>query len=225
MINIQPVQKLLRGDGRTVEVHSIFRTIQGEGPYTGYPATFVRLAGCNLQCPACDTEYTGESVTCMSVDAVVDSASQGPKLVVITGGEPFRQNITPLAERLLSAGKVVQVETNGTLPLSQNFPEGVTIVCSPKTSTLQKSILESLSCYKYVLDSRSVGEDGLPTVALGNAVASCVARPEYGKSVYLQPLDVQQLDQNSVNLAACVKSCMEHGYILQLQTHKLIGVE
>ena len=45
-------------DGYTLNVHSRAETIQGEGPYAGCPAAFIRLAGCNLQCPRCDTEYT-----------------------------------------------------------------------------------------------------------------------------------------------------------------------
>ena len=54
-----PEKQQLRGDG-LLAVHSIFYTIQGEGPFAGETAVFVRLAGCNLQCPLCDTDYTSD---------------------------------------------------------------------------------------------------------------------------------------------------------------------
>src|SRR6202012_6048960 len=53
----KPIAADYNSDG-TVDVHSIFKTIQGEGPYCGERALFIRLYGCNLRCPGCDTEYT-----------------------------------------------------------------------------------------------------------------------------------------------------------------------
>lgn len=40
-----------------MRVNEIFYSIQGEGRYTGTPAIFIRLAGCNLRCDFCDTEH------------------------------------------------------------------------------------------------------------------------------------------------------------------------
>ena len=57
--NSQPIEKRSR-DADVLEVHSIFYTLQGEGPFCGSPAIFIRLAGCNLQCPGCDTDYTSK---------------------------------------------------------------------------------------------------------------------------------------------------------------------
>ena len=57
-INSQAIEKSAHYTTRSYDVHSIFPTIQGEGPFVGQPAIFIRLAGCNLQCPACDTDYT-----------------------------------------------------------------------------------------------------------------------------------------------------------------------
>ena len=56
--NTQPAEKQVKSSGLILAINSIFYTIQGEGPFAGSPAVFVRLAGCNLQCPMCDTEYT-----------------------------------------------------------------------------------------------------------------------------------------------------------------------
>ncbi len=40
-----------------LKVNEIFKSIQGESTYAGIPCTFVRLAGCNLRCAYCDTNY------------------------------------------------------------------------------------------------------------------------------------------------------------------------
>ncbi|WP_404603863.1 4Fe-4S cluster-binding domain-containing protein, partial [Raoultella planticola] len=90
----------------TLEVHSIFSTIQGEGPFCGRPAVFVRLAGCNLQCPGCDTEYTQNrerlnyGSILQNIEERLMSTSSNANLIVISGGEPFRQNIAPFCDFL-----------------------------------------------------------------------------------------------------------------------------
>ena len=49
--------------GNSLEVVDLWQTIQGEGPFAGMRAIFIRLAGCNLQCPFCDTDYTSKRET------------------------------------------------------------------------------------------------------------------------------------------------------------------
>ena len=69
ILNTQPIEK--RHHKVDLEVHSIFYTIQGEGPFCGTPAVFIRLAGCNLQCPSCDTNYTSKRRT-MTAEEIVN---------------------------------------------------------------------------------------------------------------------------------------------------------
>ena len=241
MLNSQPIEKRVdRPDGR-IEVHSIFHTIQGEGPFCGTPCVFVRLAGCNLQCPWCDTEYTANRVL-MGPGAVLAEVNQlwrkdkwrKPGLVVITGGEPFRQNLTGLLEMLVHAGYYVQIETNGTLPPSSfsystftSNREGAYIVCSPKAGKVHPRIWEEACCAKYVLEAGDQLEDGLPRFALGHTANPCVARPPEGwdRPIYLQPMDAKDAAANEQHIHAVTASCLAHGYILQLQIHKYIGVE
>jgi len=105
-------------------VTEIFKSIQGEGTRAGRPCIFVRLTGCNLRCTWCDTEYAFHGGQKMSVDDVLERVEllnqlpngepAGVPLVELTGGEPLlQQEIYPLAERLLSAGYTVMVETSG----------------------------------------------------------------------------------------------------------------
>lgn len=240
-LNRQPITKKNNDRSAPLQVHSIFYTIQGEGPFAGTPACFVRLGGCNLRCPLCDTEYT-EGVFEASPEDVVDLV-QATKvhdkgLVVITGGEPFRQEATGLlAELLFDAGFYVQIETNGTMEppdlngmhysLDAGHRLGVYIVCSPKTGKLNEYTAKLACAYKYVLHADHVDPvDGLPTAALNHTANPVLAKPKDPEiPVYLQPVDEQDEAANARHRAAVVESCMRYGYILQLQIHKLLELE
>jgi len=134
-------------------VTSMFFTLQGEGPYAGMPAMFIRLAKCNLDCSFCDTFFDdGDWMTYKQIESKMYEsinhywnnqgkatpiwANNGPNnypgvVLVITGGEPLLQeNISKFMSCQLFAFKAVQVESNG-IPVT-HVPEGVTLVCSPK---------------------------------------------------------------------------------------------
>lgn len=233
VLNAQPIEKRNHSSDNSLEVHSVFHTIQGEGPLTGHPAIFIRLAGCNLQCPLCDTDYTSarERLSPEALLKRVRDLHPGPRLVVITGGEPFRQDITLLVLLLIDEDYQVQIETNGTLappPGLPGFDADVWLVCSPKTSRVHPDTLARTNAWKYVLKHGDVAEDGLPLRALDHTARPYVQRPPPGfpvSAVYVQPADEQDSVLNRCNLAASVKSCMTHGFTLQLQIHKIIGVE
>ena len=242
-INIQPSEPVVNSkdvSSNVFDVHSIFHTIQGEGVFCGTPAVFIRLAGCNLQCEGCDTEYTQHRHSSTSEDilsTVRCLASSGKtRLVVITGGEPFRQrNLSVLFKTLTDAGYYVQVETNGSLPptewaynLNPSMRRGVYIVVSPKTPKVNRQIWLSACCAKYVLKAGDcVEETGLPRQVLDSTFAQPIASPPtaFDKPIYLQPMDCYDKDLNVANLKACIDSCMKHGHVLQLQIHKIINME
>ena len=101
-------------------VNEIFYSLQGEGYYTGTPAVFLRLSGCNLHCPFCDTDHSAS--TPMEIDTLVNTLLSYPsRHLVITGGEPSLQVDRLLIEVLHDAGFYVQIETNGTHPLPDNI--------------------------------------------------------------------------------------------------------
>lgn len=229
MNNQSPEAQLLISDG-SLEVFNIFKTIQGEGPYAGRPAIFIRLAGCNLQCPGCDTDYTThrKTMTPETLLSRVNQFSPRPVLIVITGGEPFRQNISVFARLAVHADYLVQVETNGVYAPPAHLPGTVRIVVSPKAHRVHPETAKRAMAYKYVMKAGSVNpSDGLPIQALDHKVRGKVARPPdvWTGTIYLQPMDEQSDEANTANLEACVDSCLEHGYSLQLQIHKIIGVD
>jgi len=238
--NQQQIEKRDHESGSVLSVHSIFETIQGEGPFCGMPCVFVRLAGCNLQCPACDTDYTSrrDRLPVYSIRSAVRSWRRSG-LVVVTGGEPFRQDLTDLFDVLCGDGYFVQVESNGTLPPPECKPgmlwnyetditvrEGVYIVCSPKTGKLNPRILEVACALKYVVRHGCTRwEDGLPLSALD--MPNPPARPPAGwdRPIYIQPLDSKDEVENHLHTQEAVGVCLRLGYTLQLQIHKLVGVE
>jgi 7-carboxy-7-deazaguanine synthase len=231
MINEQKPMAAAYNDTGEILVHSIFKTIQGEGPFCGDRAIFVRLFGCNLRCPGCDTEYTSkrEAYTPEALVLAVKEHDWGHgDLVVLTGGEPFRQNVVPAIYAMLTAGFKVQVETNGVLapPRLTTLDHflGFSIVCSPKTNLISPIIEQRAIAYKYVLRVGEVADDGLPTIALGHTARPQVARPTRKIPVYVQPMDEQDDALNRANTVASIESVMTHGYRLQIQTHKLLGL-
>lgn len=236
-INTQPIEgRFLHSQG-ALHIQEIFPTIQGEGPYAGLPAVFVRLAGCNLQCPYCDTDYTSKRSTMESTEVasivrklqfpITSTSRTTGALVVITGGEPFRQNLTPVVTLLLGLGYLVQLETNGTLFL-EGFPfDKVTTVCSPKTGRINYELAKRVNAFKYVVQDGYVHpEDGLPFATLGQLKQEFVARPPVGSAaeIYVQPLDEQDEKKNRANMDAAVRSCLTFGHRLCVQTHKLANV-
>jgi len=224
-----PVRHQEIGDGRSLWVQEAFYTLQGEGPFFGQPSVFVRLAGCNLRCFWCDTDF--ESSTWHPeleeiLERIEELRKPGCDLVVLTGGEPFRQNIVPLIEACLSRNLRVQLETNGTLWLPLPEDPRLTIVCSPKTPKLHPQARERITAMKYVVKvGEQSPEDGLPIASTQvEGEKARLARPLPGQPVYLMPLDQQDEALNRRNLEACVTTCLEFGYRLTVQGHKAWGL-
>jgi 7-carboxy-7-deazaguanine synthase len=106
----------------------IYKSIQGESSFAGRPCIFVRLAGCNLRCSWCDSEYTFTGGYKLSEDEVVAEIEKlAPvKLIEFTGGEPLLQEreVIPLMDRLLRGGYELMIETSGERPV-ENVPKAV----------------------------------------------------------------------------------------------------
>jgi organic radical activating enzyme len=217
-------------DGQTLWVQEAFYTLQGEGPFAGQPAVFVRLAGCNLRCWFCDTEFESSSwhpsleELARRIDGLRGAACD---LVVITGGEPFRQNIRGLVEMLLARGWRVQIETAGTLWVDLPQDPSLTIVCSPKTPRLNPAIVSRISAYKYVVAAGQLAEDdGLPTLCTQTPGRPArLARPQTTVPIYVMPMDEHDADRNAANTRSCADAAMRFGYTVTLQLHKLLGLD
>ena len=130
----------------------IFNSLQGEGPTTGIPVTFIRLSRCNLACRWCDTAYTwrfkgdprphkdniafdreNNQITLDIAKVAKLILDLKPKRLVFTGGEPLLQ-ANKLVELIKNLPKIdIEIETNGTIePPSNLEKEIIQFNVSPK---------------------------------------------------------------------------------------------
>lgn len=188
-------------------IDEIFYSLQGEGYFTGTPATFVRFFGCNLRCPFCDTRQT--SPTWLEEEEILQEVTRHPsRLVVLTGGEPSVHVTSSLVERLHGVQKYVAIETNGT----RELPEGIDwITLSPKDTFVESASLRLERCNE------------LKVVFTGGEV------PEYreieASHRFIQPCDTGNEESNAALLRGAVAWLKQHpDWRLSLQTHKIIGI-
>ena len=187
------------------KVNEIFYSVQAEGNYAGHAAVFIRLCGCNLQCPWCDTKYhtLGSLYTKEELEAKVDYLTHGNKnaIVVFTGGEPTLQL---KEEEELCKGYTRCIETNGT----NKVPSWIDwITCSPKSDIDFKAIGRMPDEIKVVYE---YGRDKYLESLIG-----C------GSKLYLQPLE----QNGKMNVAEVFDFIKQHPeYRLSLQFLKMLGI-
>lgn len=151
-------------------VTSRFFTLQGEGPFRGYPAYFIRLAKCNLACSFCDTyfdkgEWFDFSTLLEEADKVIQEFFKARRLttpawaqglnkkivLVITGGEPSLQsNLSGFLEEAKKYFQQTQIESNGIIVLD-DLPKVTTLVVSPKCPEKNGKVLDYLEPNKKML--------------------------------------------------------------------------
>jgi organic radical activating enzyme len=155
-------------------VTSIFFTLQGEGPLMGQPAVFIRLAKCNLACSFCDTYFdSGDWMSLQQIDDKVnetisqyfqglipDWVKNKPPILVVTGGEPTLQKLTPLLDHFkLNYAATCQIESNGILPTDMDDID-TWLVVSPKVNEKtgkyikpHAKTLERANCLKFIVSA------------------------------------------------------------------------
>jgi 7-carboxy-7-deazaguanine synthase len=190
-----------------LQLAEIFYSIQGEGTWSGTPAVFIRLAGCNLACDFCDTDYSLKFFA--SVDDVVrrvaETGGECP-MVILTGGEPLAQAETiDLIDALRRGGRRVHIESNGTIfaPL----PSDVWLCVSPKERVDPRMAARANEA-KLIVDAR-IPEEHL---ALFPDLPTILLQPEGNKP-------------SNIDLALEYAKAHPARFRLSLQTHKMIGVQ
>lgn len=188
-----------------MQLAEIFYSVQGEGTWAGTPCVFVRLAGCNLSCRFCDTDYSLKRIASIeAIVAEVEELAPGCPMVVLTGGEPLAQKETPqLIEALRAAGKRVHIESNGTI--FTELPADVWLCVSPKERVDARMAARANEA-KLIVDRR-VPEEHLSLFPKHDVI---LLQPENNKPA-------------NVELALAYAKAHPARFRLSLQTHKLIG--
>lgn len=214
-------------------VNSIFASIQGEGVYAGMPAIFLRMQGCQVNCPFCDTKdsWQPETQRKMTVDEVASEIRRQIKtdkipLLVITGGEPLEQ--LPFVERIAYELKdifpKIQIETSGYVPAPESKIHKLAEIClSPKRKmapVLQwYGVAESI---KFL-----VGHEGLESPVDIEWVLETYPQLN-SDTVFLQPIDYTG-QYNWVNLnrwttTKTIHLAQKYGVRVSLQMHKILKI-
>ena len=186
----------------------IFESLQGEGRNMGRPCVFVRFAGCNLNCPWCDTDVRPRFT--LEMEALVDEIkTHRAKSIILTGGEPtLVEGMPELIASLKREGYWIAVETNGTLdPDWLSFVDYVAF--SPKAEFPDSLRLKVADEVRVVASSEDV-------IEFCQKVRSAVKATDY----YISPCERE--GDIDFATAKAVLSRLD-GWSLSVQLHKLLG--
>lgn len=100
-------------------LNDLFDTFQGEFPYQGRNATFVRFALCNLSCEWCDTMNGKQKIEEKEYEiSEIVSRVKKTNFITFTGGEPtlYLNEMKQITNELINNGTYlskITIETNG----------------------------------------------------------------------------------------------------------------
>lgn len=161
---------------KEIPISEIFETIQGEGQKAGDPVLFVRVAGCNLNCPWCDTKYALKISKKMTIDQIIEKITQSKQPIVVwSGGEPmlYADAISEIIDR--TKFKDHHLESNGSIehPVLRKFEH---IGFSPKNVEDAKKCRKVTKSYidlyfnmvdiKVVTDLDGIGKELIPYASM-----------------------------------------------------------
>lgn len=221
------------------KVNEVFESIQGEGSFTGVPAIFIRLQGCPVGCPWCDTQHTwvvnpNQAVSLSELltkqgaisdkwsatsaeDLVTLTQKKGwhAKHVVITGGEPAMYDLNELTTKLIDADFSVQIETSGVFEIKADSRAWVTL--SPKIGMpggyeVLASAMNRANEIKHPV-GRARDIEQLEDLLMSASLPSDVP-------IFLQPIS---LNKRATQLV--VETVIKKNWRISLQTHKFIDIE
>ena len=222
-------------------INEVFESVQGEGYWTGTPAVFIRLQGCDVGCPWCDTKHTwhhdftyavpkeemlakpGDAPTfaTLSVEELLDVCAKGPRHVVITGGEPCDNDLVPLTLALNAAGHTVQIETSGTSHV--RVAEAAWVTLSPKIDMPGGKTVRPDALARANEIKMPVGKPD-DIIKLTELLATMPRKAAQGDSHAFALVWLQPLSQSAKATALCVYEATKRDWRLSLQTHKYMGV-
>jgi organic radical activating enzyme len=200
-------------DLQMIPVMEEFLSIQGEGFHTGNPASFIRLAGCDVGCVWCDVKgsWDKDAHPAKAVDDIVRKlASHDSEIVIITGGEPAMHDLRYLTSAIKKLGKKIHIETSATQELRGYF-DWITV--SPKKfKPPLESVLKMADELKVIIYNRSDLAWALSFIPLLKPGCELFLQPEYSRRDLMTSLILDFLESNP-------------DWKISIQTHKTLGVQ
>lgn len=225
-----------------IKINEIFPSIQGEGLYTGKPAVFIRMQGCSVRCPFCDTRDSWPSNKSSTVQDVLRTVAvwldkyPDISLIVITGGEPFEQPeaLAQLYKKLVHTFNDVriQIETSGGIDLEPftklDMSNPVHYMLNTLGICLSPKMAKPPADAFYVTAQTIkllVGPDGLLSPKSVEEIVKIWRNSYKRQHLYFQPVDfgteneIYKAKQNAVQLA------LQYGCNVSAQIHKYLQVK
>lgn len=207
-----------------------FKSIQGEGLYTGTPMAFIRLVGCSVGqgiCTHCDTDFDkvypelgGGLYSVLDIIQWVDDYHH----ICVTGGEPLDRNLSELFDYVgANTEKTLHLETSGTRPLPRWVEEAcvggesayVHLTVSPKPG-YREEVVRAADEVKVILGGLGDGP-GWPTLE------DALRWADWGLTVYLQPRNFKHIIDDTYLQRAVAFVEMNPNLRLSVQMHKVLG--
>ena len=230
--------KAILTEAMSYRINEIFETLQGEGTFTGVPSIFLRLQGCPVGCPWCDTQHTWETnpsdqvsverlmakteataewaeMTAEDIISRFEKEGYTAKHVVITGGEPAMFDLLPLGNALEAKGYQLQIETSGTFELKVTDNTWVTV--SPKLD-MPGGYLVRPDCMARANEIKHPVAMQKHIDALDSLLKRCP--PKADAVICLQPISQRP---RATELA--MKTCIARNWRLSVQMHKYLNIE
>ncbi len=199
-------------ENQSLPVMEIFATIQGEGFHSGKASVFIRLAGCDMGCNWCDTRSSWDADNChgQTVNEIVDQLEQWKlKDVIVSGGEPLKNNLDSLTNLLRQKGYKTYLETSGAAPLTGMWNW---ICLSPKRNNPPMPTLYKMADELKVVISQPDDLQWAESQALLTSLNCCkFLQPEWSVRKTIVPEIVSFILLNP-------------SWMLSLQSHKYIGI-
>jgi 7-carboxy-7-deazaguanine synthase len=201
----------------------------GEGPHIGHPAVLITLHDLNAR-------SSNPEDPKVSLPWLVDRVQRlrgNTRLVVVTGGEPLRQEIRPLCRTLWMKNHNIQIETAGEYWL-EGIQQWAEVVCSPKTPTVHEQVQRYARCFKYKVDVGMNFDKGIPAGLAAPTRERCpvyylpMDTPNFAPSRYSSRTAQEMISfacelRNLQNMKLAAELAIKHGGIATVQIHKMMN--
>lgn len=189
-----------------------FNSIQGEGFYQGKAAYFIRLGGCDINCPWCDVKESWEADKHPLIDKEKlkeDISASNAEIVIVTGGEPLLHQLDELSHFIHQLGKRTHLETAAAHPLSGNWDW---ICASPKRyKKVKPEVIAQANELKVVISRQNDFRFAEKHAEMCNENCLLYLQPEWDENEEIMPMLVNYVKENPK-------------WRLTLQIHKYLGV-